>query len=281
MDLKKMTGPRLVHGDDLLYRFFQDLFLEDTELARTMPTRMLSTMAIWFPLDVYHDFPVLLPWVVRDPTCRGSRSKGVADQWGSPNEAGFLRDDNSLIKSLPRSLAVATADPSHLRGARMGSEFVASHIWRVVSHRDLASRVPLLNSFVPNLVWLPSQVAKLSDREGSAVQIALQAMAWQIYRSAPVAAHLADVVEEAWALIPEPDAIGPLPNLNWFEATDRFFKTRRARLSSVVDGLERLNTGKLLDTKIVTTRYTEGLPTVDPESRVQLGQFLKRFIAEP
>ena len=100
---------------------------------------------------------------------------------------------------------------------------------------------PLLNSFVPNLVWLPSQVSKLSDREGGPVQLALQSISWQIYRHAPVAAHLVEVVEEAWTLVPEPkQSVDHMPDLNWFEPTDRFHSTRRARLGTVLEALQRL-----------------------------------------
>lgn len=278
--MAKTVKQRLVHGDALLYRFFLDLFADDSELAARLPTRMLANMGIWLPLDVYHDWPVMLPWVVRDPSCRGNRKKGIADEWGAPNELGFLRDDNSLIKGLPKSLPVVTVVPGHLSGARMGKEFVASHIWRVVNHDDLASRHPLLNSFVPNLVWLPSQVSKLSDREGSPVQRTLQAMAWRIYRDAPVAPHLRETVEEAWQLIPKPDDAPDLPDLNWFEPTSRFFVTRQNRLDSVIDGLERLEAGLELDKKVVSSRYTEGLPRVDGLARAELLEYLRRFVED-
>lgn len=268
---------RRINGDDLLYRFFADLFADDSDLAAALPARMLATMGIWLPVEVYRDWPVLLPWVVRDPSCRGNRGKGIADQWGAPDGQGFLRDDNSLIKALPRSLPVVTPTTGPLSGARMGNEFVASHVWRVVDHSALASRVPLLNSFVPNLVWLPAQVSKLSDREGSPVQATLQAMAWRLYREAPVAAHLRDVVEEAWRLIPEPTVDVDLPDLNFFEPTTRFYATRRTRLESVLRALKRLRDGLDLDEKVVTTRYTEGLPALDGSVRDELLQHLCRF----
>jgi len=268
---------RRVNGDDLLYRFFADLFDEDSALASELPPRMLATMGIWFPLNVYYDWPVLLPWVVRDPHCRGNRKKGIPDSWGSPNAKGFLTDDNSLIKALPKSLSVVTPSASPLSGRRMGSEFVASHVWRNVRHEELASRLPLLNSFVPNLIWLPSQVSKLTDREGSLVQETLQAMAWQIYRNAPVAPHLADVVNEAWNLIPPPERHVSLPPLNHFEMTPRFFSTRERRLQTVVRALHRLERGQDLDEKVVTSRYSEGLPHVPPAERVALRDYLSRF----
>jgi hypothetical protein len=65
------------------------------------------------------------------------------DKWSSPDDAGFLRDDNSLIKALPRSLLVRGPKNSHISGARLGTEFVAAHVWRVVGHEHLASRLPL------------------------------------------------------------------------------------------------------------------------------------------
>ena len=41
----------------------------------------------------------------------------------------------------------------------------------------------MLNSFVPNLVWLPVQISKLTDREGSYAQRFLQAISCQIYKN--------------------------------------------------------------------------------------------------
>ena len=273
-----VSRQKVVHGDDLLYRFFQDLFVREPERFAAVPQLMLEAMAVWLPLDVYRDWPVLLPWVVRDPSCRGQPSKGVPDACGSPDQRGYLRDDNSLVKALTRSLTVSARTPGRLRGARMGTEFVAAHVWRVVNSSQLASRLPLLNSFVPNLVWLPAQVAKLTDREGGVVQAALQSIACAIYRDAPVAPRLREVVAEAWAAIPEPSPLrSPLANLNWFQATDQFAATRRTRLCSVIEALEHLDAGQPLQTKVITSRYTEGLPLVSQSSRRELLAHLRRF----
>jgi hypothetical protein len=196
------------------------------------------------------------------------------------NAAGYLRDDNSLVKSPPRSLSVRGPSTSHLHRARMGNEFVASHIWQILDHVDLASRVPLLNSFVPNLVWLPAQIAKLTDREGGIVQRTLQAMSRSIYESAPVQYSVQDVVREAWALLPPSAVETPsleLANLNWFESTPNFLARRVARLNEVVAALETLESGGVLTKKIVTSRYTTGLPTVAAEKRQMLLASLRRI----
>jgi hypothetical protein len=237
-------------------------------------------MGIWLPVEVYERWPVLLPWVVRDPRCRGNKRKGLPDEWSSPDALGYLRDDNSLIKSLPRSLTVQGPKGSHVHGARMGTEFVAAHVWRVVNHDHLASRHPLLNSFVPNLVWLPGQIAKLTDVEDGVVQRTLQAMAYRIYREQPVTQQLRPIVEEAWQLIPRPsleiDAVA-LDELNRFRPTDGFYRTRSTRLSSVINALEQLERGEGINEKVVTHRYAAGLPAVSTGARGELLTQLRRF----
>ncbi len=275
-----MAGNRMVHGDDLLYRFFQDAFDQRPDIFAEVPQLLVTTMGIWLPLDAYECWPVLLPWVVRDAGCRGNPRKGIPDQWSSPDEHGYLRDDNSLIKSIPRALTVTGPSGSHIDGARMGSEFVASHIWRVVKVPELASRHPLLNSFVPNLVWLPGQVAKLSDRQGGIVQRTLEAISYAIYRKAPVLPHLSEVAEEAWSLIPEPTIQIKdldLSRLNWFRTTPRFFATRASRLATVVAALDAIDRGLPVEERVVTRRYASGLPQVSSEDRSALRSHLRRF----
>ena len=91
-----------------------------------------------------------------------------------------------------------------------GEGYVASHVWRVLNREGgLAARNPLTYSFVPNLVWLPREVSKLTDREGSFVQGYIQALAIKIYREIPVRDELQPIVEESWGLLPAPAHIPP------------------------------------------------------------------------
>jgi hypothetical protein len=270
---------KLVHGDDLLYRFFQDALQTEPELFAKVPKMMLEAMGIWFPRSAYHDLPVLLPWVVRDAKCRGNKAKDLPDEWGSPDGRGYMRDDNSAVKGLPKSLSVKAPRIGSLSGARMGTEFVASHVWRVVHSDVLASRHALLNSFIPNLVWLPAQVAKLTDREGQVVQRTLQSMAYAIYRHAPVALHLVEVVEEAWAMIPEPEPIEVNDDdLNWFQVSAQWLTTRSNKLQEVVGALETLEEGGAITTSLRPSRYRERLPQVPAPARAALLAHLGRFV---
>jgi len=117
-----MANQKTIHGDDLLYRFFQDALANSPDLFAAVPQLLIATMALWLPLDAYERWPVLLPWVVRDSKCRGNSRKGIPDEWSSPDQKGFLRDDNTLVKALPRALTVRGPKGSYVNGARMGGE---------------------------------------------------------------------------------------------------------------------------------------------------------------
>ncbi|WP_133379220.1 hypothetical protein [Klenkia marina] len=278
-----MAGkPRIIHGDDLLYRFFRDSLEGEGRKDFGLAQQLLARMAVWLPMEIYAEWPILLPWVVRDPSCRGNRRSGLPDSWASPDADGYLRDDNSLIKSLPRALSIHGPRSSGLRSARLGTDFVAAHVWRRLPHTEvLASRLPELNSFTPNLAWLPRQIAKLTDREGSHVQRTFQAMSWAIYRSAPVNARLQCRVEKSWSSLPEPSiSIQPIDpdQLNWFVPTKSFFDMRERRLRAVIHALERLAAGEELQGKVITTRYTTGLPLVSQAARAHLLDHLTPFL---
>jgi hypothetical protein len=274
---------RVVHGDDLLYDFFQHLLAEDADLYAGVPEMLIESMGVWFPLETYAAWPVLLPYALRDPECRGSKAHGRPDAWASPSPDGYLRDDNSLVKGLPRALRITGPRHRRLTNARLGTEFVAAHVWRHVLGTDtLASRIPELNSFIPNLVWLPGQIAKLTDREGGPVQRAAQAIATAVYREAPVDAHLRAIVEENWARLPQqlPSMPVSVVEMNWFVPTQRFYDTRQVRLEQVLDALRTVRRGDALTTKVVASRYTEGLPRIPRDVIDRLIESLTRF-ADP
>ena len=60
---------------------------------------------------------------------------------------------------------------------------------------ELSSRDLDTYSFVPNLVWLPTQVAKLTDREGSFAQAYLQALSSKIYNRLQVPHQFSSLVK--------------------------------------------------------------------------------------
>jgi len=236
-------GSHLVDGNHVLYHYLQkDLLISDIWLFQMLVARLITDLGIWIHPDTYSSIPVLLPHVIRDASCR--KSAGGEEEWGAPDESGHFRDDNSLIKAIGKQLTVSSSASHIYSNRKLGAGFTACHVWRKAERTNqLASRLPTLNSFVPNLVWLPNQVAKLTDREGSFAQSYLQALSWKIYRDMRIEGSRAKYVAEAWSFLRRPEVIPEdgLPasdKLSFFEHSPRFVENRIKKLELVVGLLE-------------------------------------------
>ena len=240
------------------------------DLYNELVAHAIVTLGIWFPREAYQRMPVMLPWAVRDPNARGNKRKGLPDQWGAPNSAGFFRDDNSMLKGLPRSLLIRSSTVVEYRNARLGKGFIAAHVWRIRADGELASRVASTYSFVPNVLWLPQQVAKLTDREGEFPQRFIQALALKIFRNVPLSSSLKPFAERAWHQLPDPrvdDALLPaIGDLNYFTCDDKFLDKQALRTEVVLRAISAINTGGELGGKVISTRFGDGLPGVDPRA---------------
>jgi hypothetical protein len=124
-------------------------------------------------------------------------------------------------------------------------------------------------------VWLPSQVSKLSDREGSFVQTYLQALSWRIYHDIELSPGLKEVVDPIWerlSLRPEAAEVD-LPDrstLNFFQFDEKWIARRVSTLGSVIQALETVLSREQPQRKTVSRRYTEGLSDVPRSSVVRL-----------
>lgn len=274
---KKKGKSELVDGDNLLYRVFTELTELPEDVSEPVIELMIKRTAIWFRPECYAQTPLMLPWVVRDPSCRGPKGQ---DQWAAPDELGYLRDDNSLIKPIPRSFTVTGPKDSWYFGKRIGPGFVASHIWRETKAVRLASREPQLNSFVPNLVWLPRQIAKLSDREGGKIQKVLQSISWSIYRDTSLVLSNKEPIEKIWNLIPSPKTIANLKmhELNYFSDTTQHHDRLHRKLGNVIEALDLAMEGRVIpDSLNLETRYKLGLKKVPRENLKDLMDFLRQY----
>jgi hypothetical protein len=107
-------------------------------------------------------------------------------------------------------------------------------------------------------------------REGSFAQSYLQALALKIYRYAPVNPGLGEVVERAWAKLSAPAGIPPsgLPDvtgLAFFHETNQYVTRLLSRIAAVRDALLAVANGAAMPGKVVSSRYTEGLPKLNTE----------------
>ena len=253
-----------VNGNTVLYHYLQKSLREEDEcLFQRVVAKLLTRLGIWFPPSAYAILPIALPHVVRDPGCR----KPV-DEWSSPNAAGYVRDDNSLIKGLVRSFTIRS-NLYEYNGHKLGKGFVASHVWSKVGD-TYSSRAPATYSFLPNLVWLPANIAKLTDRDLSFAQIFIQALSYKIYREVKVHETLKPYVEEAWSLLPAPEfskhRLPDVEDLNVFVVPERFVPTRVAKIRTASKGLlcVAAQDRESIKGKVLHTRYTAGLTASPP-----------------
>ena len=279
----KKSRHGIIAGSTILYHYLQkELLNNDIWLFQMLVARLIVSLGIWLSPEIYRQLPVLLPFAARDPGSRGNPKKGIPDQWGSATSIGLFRDDNSLVKALPKSLTVASGRVKLYDGRRIGGGFVASHVWRG-TEIGLAARHQLLYSFVPNLVWLPVEVAKLSDREGSFVQSYLQALSVKIYRAHPLSSDVGALAEEAWALLPNPEGIPlqglpDLDELNFFEPSNTWLERRIRTIEEVVKALVAIDAGGAPG-HVVASRYGKSLIDVGPKQRKALGDRLSSYAA--
>lgn len=276
-----------VDGNHVLYHYLQkDLRESDWWLFQMLTARLVVDLGVWLHPRIYSLMPVLLPHVVRDPKCR--RRAGGEEQWGSPDASGHFRDDNSLIKGLIGSLVVNPRQKGLFGNSRLGKGFVASHVWTVTgigrSNEVRTSRLPWLNSFVPNLVWLPAQVSKLSDREGSFVQMFLQALATRLYKGMDVEPEHELVADRCWSLLSEPEgipkeAIPPMSDLNFFDPSPRFLEGRLKVIKRVVELADLTIDGRTPNSKLVSARFDSGLHLIEMTALLSFRKELAAYAA--
>ena len=228
--------PRRIDGNNALYHYLQKVIIpREDDFSRELVRRLILDLSIWLPLELYRTAPVLLPFCVRDSTVK-------AKEWGSANSEGYLRDNNSALKTLVGSYTVKSPRTAVYPKSARGHGFVACHAWRKVEI-DGGSQYSTTHartySFIPNLAWLPAQVAKLTDHEGSYAQQVLQAISHRLYR--PEAAHHPAGLAGIWEALPAPELEGleiDLAQLSTFEVSPRSIRMRRAILLREIAAVE-------------------------------------------
>ncbi len=279
--MPKRPGPKTVDGSNVLYHYLQKSLQEqDVWLFQMLVAKLIVSLGIWIPPSAYAVLPVALPYVVRDAACRGRG--GTGDQWASPDAKGYVRDDNTLIKNLVKNWPVRSKHFPEYDKRILGNGFVAAHAWRNTIDGGSAAGLAHTNSFWPNLVWLPSNIAKLTDRPGSFAQTYVQAIAIKIYRNAEVHERLKPFVDKSWALLPDvPDfptqGIPHVDDLNFFEVSPSFFNKRLESIRTAAEGLRCVEEERPIEGKVLHTRYTQELPKVAPSAAKKLRLHLVEY----
>lgn len=243
---------------------------------RSLVEVLMTRLGIWWSVEAYEVMPIMTPWCVRDRSCRYDQGP---ESWGAPRADGFMRDDNSIIKKLPLPVAVSAPAGHPYAGRRPLRGFTACHIWRDLPEGRVAGEDPWLYSFMPNLVWLPSWLAPLTDRQDSRAQALLQHASKERFRGAMVDPHVRVYADYCWSQLPMPppgpalDTSGPAE----FQPDKAFFDRRIASLTKVVGGCDHVLAHGTTGKKLICTRYTEGLPKLSVDALAAFASEMRQY----
>ena len=283
----KKRAIELVDGETILYHILQKQIIQafDTDNPPTevkfMIEQLLLWGGVWFKPKTYKQIPVLLPYAVRDAACRKIDPATGKDTRGVANDRGLMPDDNSSIKGIPKSLTIESVF-LEMNGKRLGKRFVASHCWRVLQNKPgiLANQWERTNSFIPNLVWLPIQLSKLTDREGSYAQRFIQYVSGMLYRDFNLQNPM---LSEIWDELKEPD-ITPvseikLDKLNYFEDNEKWISRRKDNLLKELQSiLNILDGGSPIVKTINVSTYAPSLAEVVKSMETSDKTYLMKWI---
>lgn len=269
----------MTNGENIIYHYIQKTLLPDESLdfRQELIERLIIDLSIWFPPEVYRQIPILLPFVIRDSSCRKKNDKGN-DKWGFANEKGLLRDDNSLIKGIIKSFLVNGNKVKEYNNQKLTNGFVACHIWRILNNKDcLASTYEKTNSFVPNLVWLPNQVSKLTDREDYTAQNLLKTISYKIYYE-----DESGMNRDIWDELKNPQleikTSFNINELNYFRVPQKWIDKKKNGLIAEIDRIKRvLLSGEISEEKVKCSAY---LPTLKENITAQNKQKLIDWLDE-
>lgn len=253
----------MTNGENIIYHYIQKTLLADDKFnnfTQELIERLIIDLSIWFPPEVYKQIPILLPFVIRDSS---SRKKNVIgkDEWGFANDKGFLRDDNSLIKGIIKSFLVSGNRVKEYDNKKLANGFVACHIWRHLNNQTcLASTYEKTNSFIPNLVWLPKQIAKLTDREDSFAQNLLKTISYKIYCKD----ETSDFNRGIWKELSNPQSYTitsfNIEELNYFKVSQEWIDKKKSGLIVEIEKIKQvLLIGYISEKKVKCSSY---LPTL-------------------
>lgn len=271
--------PRRIDGNNAIYHYLQKVIVpREDDFSRELIRRMILDLSIWFPVELYRAVPVLLPFCVRDSSVRSK-------EWGSANAQGCMRDNNSALKLLVVNYTIQSPRPEVYPRSSRGHGFVASHAWRRIRIDECSQYStghPRTYSFVPNLAWLPAQVAKLTDHEGSYAQQVLQSISAQLYHSA--AEQHPGFLASIWDSLPAPDLdieVDPR-QLSYFGVSGRAITIRRNNLIREIQSVEEtISQSKPVGRSPRSFRYLSTLSQVQPQDCTGLLAWLgdyRRFL---
>ena len=225
---------------------------------------------------------IINPHAVRDPEITTKNRK----PWGNPQpETGLMKDDNSLVKGIAKGKLLESKTVSKYNGNKLGNGFVAAHVWRELDESGtLSVRDHRLFAFAPNIFWVPGVFSKLTDIEGSDIQVLIQKLSIKIYKDIKVSDELRPFVDKCWDLldwaIESRKGEYDLPeaeDITFFRLSDRSINLRINKILKLSNKLIQHAEGKPIDDVKISSKYDQYIPTINQEAAAHLGKWLQNY----
>lgn len=271
-------------GQNIVYHIIQKKIIQAVDVdnppaeVKFMIEQLLLWGGVWLSPKAFEQIPVLRPYVIRDSSCRNKDPK--KDTWAQSSSKGLMRDDNTSIKSIPKSMPILSPW-KEMNGKTLGNGWVASHVWMSMQTRvEHACEWERTNSFIPNLVWLPSQLSKLTDRDGSYAQQFLKHISHLLYSKIRIANP---ILSGIWSELKDP-GITPVTkfspdDLNYFDSDAGWIADKKAKLHQELQSILDILDNPTVDVKaIYNDRYTSTLRDASKTMAVPDKESLKDWI---
>jgi len=246
---------------------------------------IIQKLSIWLEPDFYTELPIIFPYSVRGRFSSVERKNDKKDNWGAANNNGFVIDDNSMIKDYIRYKTVKNG--IYYSGKKPRKGFTACHIWpeTTANHK--------LFSFVPNLCWLPSPIAGLSDDQTSLFSQMLKIISYELYKNVELkSSKMHTIVEQNWRLLFDICNIDSKLKIeidrNRISYSDQTIKRKEkviANIRKILDYINLHSTKNIdqqnFEKKLLHTRYKKSLFELinkDPNSISHFKRWITKYL---
>lgn len=283
-EMKKLMQSKGIIGGSA--KRFQNFLTSNEEkpFIRNYYLEIFQYLSIWLEPEFYSNLPLILPYSVRERTSSYDRlKKDKKDNWGSANSSGYIIDDNTDIKDFIRRSEVKNSRYYYKHNPYTG--FIACHLWENTTEN------PKLFSFIPNLVWLPTPIAGLSDKSNSLFSNLLKEISIKIYYRCEMKSDgLSKISNEIWETLEidqlkfkiEKIAVKKLPFSKISLKEKRL--TIIKNIEKILFFINEIKSGKITEApnkKLVHKRYLPTLITLiqsDPTSTNEYQKWLIEYL---
>jgi len=272
-----------IQHDHIFRKYLQDdLRFVDYPFFLQASVRFILDLSIWIDPKSYVKLPIFEPLAYRD-----QNAQGPPDMRGKANPlTAFLVDDNSMIKNYAQGKVVSSKKIQYYDGRKISEGFWACHIWDRLEDNTLTNTDNCLFSFIPNIVWLPKELSRLTDHV-PIIKDVMKQLSIQLYGQLKLPNQaLQSIVDESWEkllksnhnqVIPK-SALPAIDEFNTMMISDSTISRKVRKLEKYAVGLLEHGHGRIVPPSSQVHKYGRTIVNTDVSAALALGQWLEGYL---